>query len=117
MAFRVEITPQAFDDLDSIAAYIQEHGSFDIAEKWFNGIINEIFLLKEMPSRCPIAPETQEIGLEIRHLLFGRKNRAYKIYFLIHQDTPASAEVQVPSLKRSQCPYSWMSTDVITSHP
>ncbi|MBS1826396.1 MAG: type II toxin-antitoxin system RelE/ParE family toxin [Acidobacteria bacterium] len=58
MAFRVEITPQAFDDLDSIAGSVRQHSSFAIAEKWFNGIIDDIGSLKEMPARCPVAPES-----------------------------------------------------------
>jgi len=30
MAFRVELAPQAFDDLDAIASYISEHSRFAI---------------------------------------------------------------------------------------
>jgi len=29
MAFRVEISPEAFENLDTIAAYLQERGSFE----------------------------------------------------------------------------------------
>jgi hypothetical protein len=36
MAFRVEIAPQAFEDLDNISAYIRQRGSFESAERWFN---------------------------------------------------------------------------------
>lgn len=39
MAFRVEISPQAFEDLDRISAYIRHRGSFESAERWFNGIM------------------------------------------------------------------------------
>jgi plasmid stabilization system protein ParE len=46
MAFRVEIAPQAFEDLDSIADYIRERSSFAVAEKWFNGIIDDIASLR-----------------------------------------------------------------------
>lgn len=95
MAFRVEITPQAFDDLDSIAGYIREHGSFAVAEKWFNGIIDDIASLKDLPARCPVAPESEDIGEEVRLLLHGRKNRAYKIYYAIYHETPSSGMVQV----------------------
>jgi plasmid stabilization system protein ParE len=95
MAFRVEITPQAFDDLDSIADYIREHSSFAVAEKWFNGIIDDIASLKDMPARCPVAPESEDIGEEVRLLLHGRKNRTYKIYYAINHETPSSGTVQV----------------------
>ena len=39
MAFRVEVEPQAFEDLDSIAEYIKRKSSFTVAQKWFNGVI------------------------------------------------------------------------------
>lgn len=95
MAFRVEIAPQAFDDLDSIAGYIREHSSFAVAEKWFNSIIDDIASLKEMPARCPVATESEDIGEEIRLLLHGRRNRAYKIYYAINYETPSAGTVRV----------------------
>ena len=51
MAFRVEISPQAFTDLHGIAEYIEQQGSFDRAEEWFNGIIAAIRSLEDLPSR------------------------------------------------------------------
>jgi hypothetical protein len=48
-----------------------------------------------MPARCPLAPESEDLGAEIRLLLHGRKNRAYKIYFRIHQKTDSSGTVEV----------------------
>ena len=95
MAFRVEIQPQAFDDLDSIAQFIKDSSSFRVAEKWFNGIIHEIASLKEMPARCSVAPEADALGAEVRVLLHGRKNRSYKIYFAIDYETPSSGTVRV----------------------
>jgi plasmid stabilization system protein ParE len=65
MAFRVEISPRAFQDLDEIAQYIKENSSFEQAEKWFNGIIAAIRTLKEMPNRRPIAEESEEVGQEV----------------------------------------------------
>lgn len=95
MAFRVEIAPQAFDDLDRIAHYIIEQSSIVAAGKWFNRIIEDIASLKEMPARCPVAPESEEIGGEIRLLLHGRRSRALKIYYAIHYETPSSGVVRV----------------------
>jgi len=95
MAFRVEIAPQAFDDLDAIAAYIKEKSSFAISERWFNGIIDDIASLKTMPARCPIAPESEDLDQEVRVLLHGRKNRTYRLYFAIHHETPSTGTVRV----------------------
>lgn len=65
MAFRVEIQPQALDDLDSIADNIKARSSFATAEKWFNGILDDIASLKEMPERCSIAPESEGLDREV----------------------------------------------------
>ena len=81
MAFRVEIEPQAFEDLNSIADYIKTRSRFSVAERWFNGVMDAIGSLRDMPGRCPIATESQDLHEEIRLLLHGKKNRAYKIYF------------------------------------
>jgi plasmid stabilization system protein ParE len=95
MAFRVEIAPQAFDDLDSIADYIKERSSFAVAERWFNSFIDDIDSLKNMPARCPVAPESEELGREVRLLLHGGKNRTYKIYYSVDYETPSSGTVRV----------------------
>lgn len=95
MAFRVEIEPQAFDDLDQIANWIQLGSSFETAQKWFNGMMDAISTLREMPARCSLAPEAQELGYEVRLLLHGRRNRTYKIYFDIRYDTAADGVVRI----------------------
>ena len=92
MAFRVEISPEALENLDAIAAHIQEHGSFESAERWFNGILVAIRSLSEMPSRCPLADESDDLQAEVRLLLYGKRNRRYKVYFAIHH---ASTTVRV----------------------
>lgn len=95
MAFRVEVEPQAFEDLDAIAAYIKERGSFEVGERWFRGIMRAIRSLQEMPTRCPVAPESRELNQEVRLLLHGRKSRAYKIYFAIRYDAPVRGIIRV----------------------
>jgi plasmid stabilization system protein ParE len=95
MAFRVEIQPQAFEDLDSIAGYIKTRSSFRAAEKWFNGMMDDIASLKEMPERCAVAPESEELESEVRILLHGRRNRTYKIYFSIDRKNKTEGVVSV----------------------
>jgi len=87
MGFRVEIAPQAYADLDAIADYIEERGSFASAERWFNGIIDAIESLKAQPGRCPLAGESEELRAEVRLLLYGKRNRRYKVYFGIDSET------------------------------
>jgi len=95
MAFRVEISPRAFNDLDEIAEYIKQRGSFEQAEKWFNGIIAAIRTLEDLPHRCPVADESEELGQEVRLLLYGKRNRRYKVYYSVQQTTPLTGTVRV----------------------
>ncbi len=95
MAFRVDLAPRAVTDLDAIAEYIKQSGSFEQAENWFNGAIHAIASLKNMPSRCSVADESEELGREVRFLLYGSRNRAYKVYFSIHHETPSTGAVRV----------------------
>ena len=95
MAFEVLITDKAFADLDAIMGFITGEASIDIARKWFAAILGAIETLGEMPARCPLAPEAEELGEEIRLLLHGKKNRAYKIYFKLHHTVESSGSVRV----------------------
>ena len=96
MAFRVEISPQAFEDLDGISAYIRR-GSFESAQRWFNGILAAIRTLRDAPQRCPVAEESQQLEAEVRLLLYGKRNRRYKIYFAIHKDSRLRPATRVRS--------------------
>jgi len=95
MAFHVEIQPQAYDDLDLIAGYIKDRSSFATAEKWFNGIMDQIATLEAMPERCPIASESEDLGQQVRVLLYGRKNRTYRVFFGVKQTSPSHGVVSV----------------------
>lgn len=87
MAFRVDLAPQAIDDLDRIAEHIEQEAGFAAAEKWFNEILDSIRSLEAMHKRCRIAKESNQLGREVRVLLHGHKKRAYKVYFAISLDT------------------------------
>jgi plasmid stabilization system protein ParE len=95
MAFEVLITEQAFADLDAITGYIKENSSLERARKWFSAIVGTIETLRELPARRPLAEESEEVGQEVRLLLHGRRNRAYKIYFNVHYDTLQTGTVRV----------------------
>lgn len=95
MAFRVEVSPRAFDDLDALADYIQSHGGFERAEKWFDEMIAAIASLKDMPGRCPVADESEDLGQEVRFLLYGKRSHMYKVYFSVQGQTQTSGTVRV----------------------
>src|SRR5258708_18448190 len=55
MAFRVEVAPQAFADLNAISKYIKDRTSFEMSELWFNGIIDAMRTLRARTNRLPVA--------------------------------------------------------------
>jgi plasmid stabilization system protein ParE len=95
MAFRVEVAPRAFNDLDEIAGYIKRRGSFRRAEEWFNGISATIQTLEDMPGRSPVAYESEDLGVEVRVLLYGHRYRKYKVYYSIQDERLSRGPVRV----------------------
>lgn len=87
MGFRVEISPEAFGNLDAIADHIRHRGSAESARRWFNGIMAAIRSLGEMPGRGPLAEESDDLQTEVRVLLYGKRNRRYKVYFAVHRES------------------------------
>jgi len=78
MAYRINITPRAQRDLESIYAAVDAERS-DTAFRWFIELERAILNLEEIPTRCPITPE--DVGL--RHLLFGKKPHVYRVVYQI----------------------------------
>jgi len=57
------------------------------APLWYNGLIDAILSLENMPSRCPIAPESTSVNAEeIRQLLYGTPPHLYRILFSIRSE-------------------------------
>ena len=76
MAFRVDIAPLALADIEAAFLYLRKE-SRGRAEKWLLGMLEAIYSLEEMPSRCPIAAESKEVGQEIRAFIYGKRRYAY----------------------------------------
>jgi plasmid stabilization system protein ParE len=79
MIYRVKITPTALADAEGFYLWIGEY-SKENATKWFNGLFNVVETLTSMPQRCPITPERELVGQDIR-CLFYRKN--YRILYTV----------------------------------
>lgn len=71
MVFRVEISPSALADAEEAFLWIQQE-SPSKADEWYNGLVDAILSLENFPNRCPLAPESEDIGREIRQLLYKR---------------------------------------------
>ena len=80
LAYRIEISPSALEDVRSCYDYIAET-SEETANKWFRGLQEAINSLDTMPLRCPRAPESDLLSMQIRHYIY-QKN--YRILYTVH---------------------------------
>jgi plasmid stabilization system protein ParE len=85
MAYRVSLAAPA--EADAYAAFERIHEAAPMhAGKWLTGLFKAIFSLDEMPARCPVIPEAEELGYPARHLLYGKRNGVYRIIFHIREE-------------------------------
>jgi plasmid stabilization system protein ParE len=87
MKYRVHITAKAEEDAEGVLAWFHENQATAAGARWFAGIMAAIDTLESHPMRCRIAPESEDIGVEIRQLLFGKRRGVYRVYFLIKGQT------------------------------
>ena len=79
--YSVVVTDPASESLDEAFSWINDQAP-EAALEWHRGIIASFLSLESKPQRCPLAPECQEFGEEVRHLIVGR----YRILFRIRGD-------------------------------
>jgi plasmid stabilization system protein ParE len=83
MVFEVLVADEALADLTAITGFIRDNGSPLEANRWLEAIAGRIASLRSMPERCPMAFAAYRLGVEVRVLHHGSRNRTYRIYFAI----------------------------------
>jgi plasmid stabilization system protein ParE len=79
LRYRVRITDAALADAGDYVRFIRDVKKEPAAaERWYRGLLEAIFSLEELPSRCPLIPEANEFLTELRHLLY----HSHRIIFL-----------------------------------
>lgn len=86
MEYRVEIAPDAYDEIDRVFEWIAKE-SPSAAADWLNGLFERLHSLATHPRRFPIAPENDVFEDEIRQLLHGTKHHAYRVLFAVAGST------------------------------
>lgn len=94
MAYQVEIGPSALRESEEAYLYIAQDAP-DAAVEWFNGLVDAVYSLEDLPSRCSLAPESEEAGRQIRQLLYGKRGGRYRILFVLAGDDV----VRVPHIR------------------
>jgi plasmid stabilization system protein ParE len=92
MAYRVDISPSALQDAEDAYLWIKQR-SPSRAGAWYEGLLEAIYGLERMPARCSVAPESKDVGIMIRQLLYGKKARTYRILFAIGHDSSTDEDV------------------------
>lgn len=82
MAFFVEVTARATDDLADAARWYAQY-SEEKALLWLIGCRESIESLAESPGRCPVAPESRDGEREVRHLMYDQ----HRILFEVEDET------------------------------
>lgn len=75
--YRVEITKVAESDIMDIFRYIASDNPA-AADHWGKEIERQIDSLEKFPSRCPVIPESPELGKEYRHILYGNYRTIFR---------------------------------------
>lgn len=83
MAYSVKLSPQARCDVRETADFLRDNAGVESARKWKNGVLSAIESLSEMPSRCAVAEESAEVGLELRQMI----HRPHRIIFRVQEAT------------------------------
>ena len=78
--YTVRVSPFAEQDLVDSYAWGVENWGIERADSWLDEMEQKVFhRLSKMPKGFPIAPESQEFDIEVRHFVVGR----YRILFTI----------------------------------
>ena len=78
--YLVKITKIAEDEIRSIFQYLI-HDNPSASAKWVEEIEHQIDSLERFPNRCPIIPESKQLGKEYRHIIYGN----YRTIFRTHE--------------------------------
>lgn len=106
--YRVIIQPPVETEIEQAYLRIAEEAP-ETAARWYYGLLDAIESLSDHPKRCSLAPENSAFEYEIRHLLYGRKGRRYRVLLIIvgdvvhvlhfrhwAQQRMAAGEIQIP---------------------
>jgi plasmid stabilization system protein ParE len=106
MKYEVVVTAAAKQNLRAAYRWAAERAPHT-ASAWLNRFDAEIATLASFPERCAHAPEDALVDAEIRQLIYGRRQGAYRTLFTIAGD-----QVQVLHIRRAA--RDWATPDDLT---
>ena len=98
--FEIVLSATAQNDLRANVQWWSEHRSPSEAERWYVSILESIYSLEHMPTRCLLAREAETLGIELHNLWFGLSaKQTHRVLYTAPGDTH-KPEVILPSLTR-----------------
>ena len=86
MAFKVEFTRRANRDVDEKERWLARLGSSTVA-RWRARLLEAVEKLETDPHCYPKVEEAEVIGLELRHILFGRQRHIHRAVYSVNDRT------------------------------
>lgn len=83
MKYQVRLTDKAEQDVVGVLEWFRDQSATAADGRWLAQLLEKITTLETAPARCPLAAEADELGVEIRQLLFGKRRGTYRILFEI----------------------------------
>ena len=91
--YRVLIHPEAEIDITSCYQWGLENWGAEAAKAWAIELRKAISTrLTSLPLACPVAPESDELGITVRQLIFQR----YRVLFIVEKRTVTVLHVRGP---------------------
>jgi plasmid stabilization system protein ParE len=84
--YEVLITAAAEADMEQAYLWLSGRAP-EAAVKWYNGVLDALLTLEKFPERCSLAPEGRTLKREIRQLIHGKRQHAYRILFDVSDET------------------------------
>lgn len=84
MKYQVRISERAEQDVAQILVWFVEQRALDAGGRWHDQLLAKVTTLEQNPERCSLADEAEELGIDVRELLFGRRKGMYRILFWIN---------------------------------
>ena len=103
MDFRVELSNQAQRDIEAIYDWLQSEHAGDAGIRWFEALRAAIGSLATLPSRCPLAPESDDSGTAVRQLFYGQRPHVYRILFVVQDNAVRILHIRYG--RRNQIPH------------
>ena len=95
MKYRVLILPDAEAELEDAYRFILED-SPSRAKRWREALLQKAKSLKSFPERCAVAPESDVLGVEVRHLVIGN----YRVLFVIRTEAVTVLHIRHAARRR-----------------